>query len=257
VVRGPDLIWGERVEDFTCVPWRFDGIVGGSPCQDFSRARRSAPSGQGKALIEHFLRVVCDSAATWFLLENVPSVPDVSIEGYQIQRLNLEGSDCGMRQRRNRCFQFGTRDATCLVLPRKDTPARATAPTCMATEGKRTTRRQWSDFCQLQGLPADFDLPGWSLGAKYSAVGNGVPIPMARVIAAAIRDRQMLGCFRTCACDCGRLVDGQKTYATPACRKRMERRRRVTAGEDDRQPVTEAEKEVAAIKAWRDRSSTE
>jgi hypothetical protein len=81
----------------------------------------------------------------------------------------------------------------------------------------------------LQGLPENFDLPGMTRGAKYQAVGNGVPPPMAAVIARAVLERERVTPFRLCACLCGRSVKGKALTATPACRKRMERLRRDSA----------------------------
>lgn len=45
----------------------------------------------------------------------------------------------------------------------------------------------FAEACQLQGLPPDFDLPGFTQEAKYKAVGNGVPIPLGRAIARAVK----------------------------------------------------------------------
>jgi DNA (cytosine-5)-methyltransferase 1 len=100
----------------------------------------------------------------------------------------------------------------------------------MASEGTRSRPRSFPDFCELQGLPRDFDLPGLSVKAKYAAVGNGVPVPMARVVAIAILGRRDTLPCRVCVCECGRPVHGHQVHATAACRKRMERRRRDGAG---------------------------
>ncbi|MEM7477784.1 MAG: DNA cytosine methyltransferase [Planctomycetota bacterium] len=40
VVRGPDTLWDQRIEDFHTIPNRFDGIIGGPPCQNYSDANR-------------------------------------------------------------------------------------------------------------------------------------------------------------------------------------------------------------------------
>ncbi len=225
VVRGPDLVWGGDVREFSAPAGRFEGVIGGSPCQDFSRARRTPPTGKGLELLRHFCRVVEEAAPEWFLLENVPGVPCVYVPGYHIQRFNLNAAECGGRQNRLRAFQFGSRDGTCLVVDRADTPA-VRAPACLATEGNRQDRRGFADFCELQGLPRTFDLPGLSLAAKYRAVGNGVPLHMGRVIARAVATRGESHGVTLCACRCGRRVTGRQTLATPACRKRMERARR-------------------------------
>jgi DNA (cytosine-5)-methyltransferase 1 len=229
VVRGPDIVWGGDVREFHPTPAKFTGVFGGSPCQAFSKANRAPEKGLalGLELLGEYVRVVTEAAPDWFLLENVPGVPDVLITGYVIQRFNLNASECGCRQNRLRAFQFGSRDGVPLVIRRADTPA-TRERTCMASEGNKTERRTWADFCELQGLPRTFDLPGLSVSAKYRAVGNGVPIPMGRVIAKAIATRHQIEnrLFTLCACDCGRPLTGRQTAATPACRKRLERARR-------------------------------
>lgn len=232
IVRGPDLLWGADVRGFHVPAGRFDGIIGGSPCQDFSRARRSAPSGEGVELLEEYCRIVVEGQPRWFLLENVPQVPDVRVDGYSIQRFDLDARECGMRQRRRRHFQFGSRDGRVIVIRRRFTGRAQSQPTCLATEGSRPDRRTWGDFCELQGLPRDFELPGWPREFKYRAVGNGVPIPMARAIALAIRDAAIAAGAKSvtdrklCICGCTRVLKGKQRAATDACRKRLERARR-------------------------------
>ena len=39
VVRGPDLLWGGDIRRFHPPAGRFDGVIGGPPCQAFSRLR--------------------------------------------------------------------------------------------------------------------------------------------------------------------------------------------------------------------------
>lgn len=96
-------------------------------------------------------------------------------------------------------------------------------PCCLASEGTQTDRRTWADFCELQGLPRDFDLPGMTLSAKYRAVGNGVPVQMATVMAQAVLDAVPADTVRLCICGCGRFVTGKQQSAGPACRKRIQR----------------------------------
>lgn len=45
-----------------------------------------------------------------------------------------------------------------------------------------------ADMCRLQGLPEDFldDAPFTKFG-KRKVIGNGVPLPLGRAIAAAVR----------------------------------------------------------------------
>jgi DNA (cytosine-5)-methyltransferase 1 len=222
VVRGPEKLLGLPVEDYTPPHGVFEGVIGGPPCQDFSALRRTPPTGDGVRLIREFLRVVHQSGALWFLMENVPRVPGVCLEGYTIQRFNLTAQDCGLPQLRNRKFQFGTRDGTKLVVHRELTPPGASQPACIASEARRPGARTFAQFCATQGLPESFDLPGLPTGLKYQLVGNGVPVPVAKAVAMAIRHRTAAP-IRLCACDCGRVVTGRAFTATAACRQRQHR----------------------------------
>lgn len=238
MVRGPDLLWGGDVREFH-PPWgSFRGVIGGPPCQNFSRALRSKPDGNGELMLAEFARVVGEAEPDWWVMENVPGVPDLRISGYKVQRFNLNAAECGGHQRRLRAFHFGSRDGTVLVPDRTVTPD-ALEPTCMASERGRHNRRGLADFCELQGLPRDFDLPGLSLTAKYRAVGNGVPVHMARVIARAVQGRGESHRLRLCACHCGREIFGNQITATAACRKRIQRARQCdTAVSADARTVT-------------------
>jgi DNA (cytosine-5)-methyltransferase 1 len=226
VVRGPDLLFGGDIRQFRPPAGRFDGVIAGSPCQDFSAARRSAPSGAGVEMLGEFLRCVVQARPAWWLLENVPAVPDVLIDGYSWQRIDLRANEFGLPQQRLRHFQFGHANKYVLVVDRAARQAETT-PACTASEGQRGRgRRDWQDFCAAQGLPADFALPALTLSARYRAVGNGVPVPMARSIADAIRDHLYpADMVRVCACGCGRRVSGAQQCARDACRKRLQRRR--------------------------------
>jgi DNA (cytosine-5)-methyltransferase 1 len=236
VVRGPDPIFGGDIRTFAPPAGRFDGIIGGSPCQDFSRLRRSPPTGNGLAMLAEFVRCVEAAAPDWFLLENVPGVPDVAPACYAVQRFDLRANEVGLPQQRLRHFQFGSREGNVLVL---DRPERGpvTELAAVAVEGSQPERRSWPDFCALQGLPP-LDLPSFTLAARYQAVGNGVPVPMAAFIARAIRDAMVpAASVQLCTCGCGRRVAGKATSAGPACRKRLQRRRDAP-GSDPARSVT-------------------
>ena len=225
VVSAGDILTGQDVCEFTAARHKFNGMLLGSPCQDFSKARRTAPTGYGLKMIEEGKRLIIEAEPEWFVWENVTGIPDVIIPGYTVQRFNLNAKECGVRQNRPRCFQFGSRDGSRLVVDRCVTNG-PVEPCCLATEGKRTHRRTFADFCELQGLPRNF-LSGSDLAQslKYQLVGNGVPVPMARVLARAVQRRHVTKFALLCACDCGREVRPGQTLATAACRKRMQRRR--------------------------------
>lgn len=224
VVRGPDVVFGQCIETFSAPCGHFEGVIGGPPCQDFSQARRRPPTGHGERMLAEFRRVVTEAQPDWWLMENVPTVPDVHISGYRVQRFNLFASEFGLGQRRNRSFQFGSRDGLPLtILRRTQSQFKKLAKAAMAGD----THRNFATLCELQGLPRGFDLPGRSRSAKIRAVGNGVPVPMAAAVAQSIRDRWVTqGHYRLCICGCGRPVTGKQVSATAACRKRIERARR-------------------------------
>jgi DNA (cytosine-5)-methyltransferase 1 len=222
VVRGPDPLFGGDIRSFRVPAGRFDGIVGGPPCPDFSRARRTAPTGYGMEMIGEYVRVVQEACPTWWLMENVPGVPDVKIDGYSHQRVDLNARELGMKQNRPRHFQFGHRDGLVISIQRGKMSDEF-EPCCMASEANKNGRRDWEAFCNLQGLPA-LDLDQLTLSARYRAVGNGVPVPMARALARAIQAAELPEQVRVCGCGCGRPVGGKAIYAVAACRKRMSRR---------------------------------
>ena len=221
VVRGPDSIFGGDIRRFNPPAGKFNGVIGGPPCQDFSSARRCEPTGNGRAMLSEFVRVVDVAQPDWWLMENVPGVPDVQIDGYNWQRLDVKASEFGLKQRRLRHIQFGSRHGMVLVMER-NVPEQITAGAVMASDSETP----WGNFCELQGLPAGFDIPSFTGRAKRTAVGNGVPLPMARGLARAVAGMVPAGSVRLCACGCGRRVIGKQTFAGAACRMRVMRRRR-------------------------------
>ena len=221
VVRGPDLIFGGDVRKFHAPAGHFAGVIGGPPCQNFSGANRNKDFEAGMELVKEYLRIVDESRPDWFLMENVagsPVVTELVPDGYGVQLFTLNASHVGSEQHRLRKFHFGFRSGRELVIKRDMAMQTGMSqPTCMASEGKRAGRRTWAKFCELQGLPAGYDLPGFTVLEKYRAVGNGVPYPLAFALAQAIvaRDRAVTAprllmwlravCDRTC-CHGGRGV---------------------------------------------------
>ena len=237
VVRGPDVLWGGDIRRFHVPAGKFWGVIGGSPCQDFSRLRRSPATGYGLQMLSEFQRVVEEARPEWWLLENVPGVPDVKVEGYNWIRVDQnQGWYSGTN--RLRIFQFGARSGVQLDL-RAFPTRRGRLPAAVANDD-----RGFREVCKLQGLPASYDLPGFTVEQKVRAVGNGVPLVLGRVVARAIRACYGLDVWgedpvfdqapvagRHCGCLCGRRVHGKQVYASAACRWRAKRRRdRVKAG---------------------------
>jgi len=206
VVRGPDALWGGDVKRFHPPTGKFDGIIGGPPCQAHSRfagINRKVGNRIAEDLIPEFKRCVVEAQPAWFLMENVPKVPDVTIHGYKVVRQPLNMRWLGHPQSRLRVWQFGTRTGAHLPIEVAVFEHMDWEPACLASEGvsgqisnSRVNgqqksiyhrRRDFERFCTLQGLPSDFlkDSP-FAEKHKYRVVGNGVPIPMGRAIAKAV-----------------------------------------------------------------------
>ena len=86
VVRGPDLLWGGDVRTFRVPAGVFDGVIGGPPCQAFSRARHIVGSSKVD-LIPEFVRVVREAAPRWSVMENVRGTqghPDIPSDWYPL-----------------------------------------------------------------------------------------------------------------------------------------------------------------------------
>jgi DNA (cytosine-5)-methyltransferase 1 len=245
VVRGPDLIYGGDVRRFYPVSGVFGGIIGGPPCQEFSRLFRGQSTGYSDAMVLEYIRIVTAAGPEWFLMENVIGVPDIQVPGYTMQRIHLCNSECGGKSSRLRVFQYGHRRGKVLVIDRGEKTL-GLSRVALASEGKRAGRRPWREFCAAQGLPEGYDLPGLTLGAKYKAVGNGVPLDMGRVMARACQSPVDVNAVRLCVCQCGRKLPNGRILATAACRQRM-KRRRDAAGVTGPGPVTAAASQIELL----------
>lgn len=240
VVRGPDVLWGGDIRNFHPPSDLFWGVIGGPPCQDFSSMRRAAPTGYGIKMLEEFARCVTEARPEWWLMENVSRVPTVTElpghifaqlgHSYTTQRFDInQGWYCDVTRLRH--IQFGSRSGRLLHIPRQQV-----TPNCDGA-ALASDSRSFADLCRLQGLPEDFDLPGFLVSEKKRAVGNGVPLPMGRVLAQAIAEAYTGSVTvqldfagrvtpdRTCLCGCGRRVTGKAKYYDYSCRKRAQRKR--------------------------------
>ena len=212
VVRGPDLLWGGDIRKFHPPAGRFEGVIGGPPCQAFSQANQMGRLGRqalAENMIPEFERCVGEAEPRWFLMENVKQAPLPCVSGYNVTALLFNNRDAGGVSNRVRRFSFGTSDG--LGLPVRGVALRAVeyAP-CVTANGtqwdSRSSRiargledarpRSRSDrsvrmlgyYIEWQGLPKGFlDKAPFTVEGKVRVVGNGVPLPMGRAIAAAVR----------------------------------------------------------------------
>ena len=214
VVRGPDLLWGGNIKKFHVPPGRFDGIIGGPPCQCFSRLTALVRYNGYKVaenLIPEFERVVSESQPKWFLMENVKGSPAAEVDGYNVHAAMFDNRWIGGEQSRAHLFSFGRKDARahldygpeCGTLENPDW-----SPRCLASGGGssgclgprkhnkdrtrarhigRKTKKVFEEYRRLQGLPDDWDIPGFTVQAKIQCLGNAVPYPMARALARTVK----------------------------------------------------------------------
>ena len=199
VVRGPDLLWGGDIHSFHPPPGVFAGVIGGPPCQPFSRLRHLVEHNgyqiRGINLIPEFERVVSEAKPAWWLMENVRDAPIPSVGGYHTRPFLYNNRWIGGTQERLRRFSFGSL-ADIRIVPEEvifHNPVKtytATGPGGQ-TPGRRDrqpTRSTLSQLCTDQGLPTDFLAQSpLTVSGKYEVVGNGVPLPMGRAIARAVK----------------------------------------------------------------------
>lgn len=215
VVRGPDLLWGGDIKRFHPPASVFDGVIGGPPCQRFSRfAALVRYNGYklGENLIPEFERAVSEARPRWFVMENVVEAPIPSVPGYHVHPALLNARWLGEEQSRLHRFSFGTLSGwqldfggeltlipptfeyrvcasdgrRALKLALEPGPARQKSIARLRQHGQsvRTLERA----CELQGVPADFfaDSP-FRVAAAWAMLGNGVSYPMGRALARAVR----------------------------------------------------------------------
>lgn len=221
VVRGPDLIWGGDIRRFHPPAGRFDGVIGGPPCQSHSRLRHIVEANGFQTMpcrIPEFERCVAEAAPAWFLMENVPEAPRPVVAGYDATEQMLRDVWVGGETSRLRRFTFGRRRDAALgrffiridALHRPDpehavcaTAGGRRVPVKLGPGGKpkgnqkrwnggplpaELTTRSIASMLRLSGLPADFfDGSPLTAAGQRKAIGNGVPLAMGRAVADAVR----------------------------------------------------------------------
>lgn len=216
VVQSRDWIMGGDVRNAHFPSGRFDGVIGGPPCQLFSQLRHLNPKAGEKFgnLIPEFERCCAECEPEWFLMENVPAAPVPAVSGYIVKSIVLDNRQFGEAQERTRRWSFGTRDGR-PILPEIEvwesreyaqavTGSARAVPVKIGGSGKvkRTytedgkrhgpnngPRMTIGDMLRLQGFPETMldDCPLTESG-KRKAIGNGVPLRMGRAMARAVKE---------------------------------------------------------------------
>lgn len=214
VVRGPDKLWGGDIKRFHPTRGRFNGVIGGDPCQAWSQLRYMVEA-NGFELAEYlgpeYDRILDEAQPDWFLRENVPAAPALEAKGFYTRDQLLCDLWVGGVTQRERRFTFGARKPHRFQIETLALHAEQGEPAVTRDLRRRPVRLGGSRkpkesggktsslnrgggaetlerMLELQGLPADFfheDSPFTAAGKK-SMVGNGVPLAMGRAVAAAV-----------------------------------------------------------------------
>ncbi len=214
LLRAPERLWGGDIRDWHAPYGILEGVIGGPPCQAHSNMA-AAVANNGLTtrsdLIPEFERIVAEAEPVWWLMENVVGAPVPSVDGYVVTHLAVNnrsvpeepGSLVGPIQHRVRRFSFGTRDGrrlnveAALFENQEWRPAVCASGVAIGRTGRGRiklsemgfkTKEALAESIRLQGLPPDFldDAP-FTVKEKVRVVGNGVPLPMGRAIARAVR----------------------------------------------------------------------
>lgn len=220
VVRGPDLLWGKCVKSFSVQPGWFWGIIGGPPCKRFSPLANIVRAVHGEDsvapdLIPDFERVALEAQPEWFVMENVDRAPLPVVPGYVVRDEIVNNRWCGGKQNRVRRFSFGTRDGRRLpIVTQALEPVEYVHAVTTNSGGRRKVkvvgpdgrprghqgdsddaRLQWRS---IEAMAADQEAPTELISALHEhgaftaralrvGIGNGVPLPMGRAVADAVR----------------------------------------------------------------------
>ncbi len=223
VVQSRDWIFGGDIRGTHFPSGRFDGVIGGPPCQAFSRlthmVRQNGLYPKFGNLIPEFERVVIETRSQWFVMEEVPDAPRPKVSGYETHEFILNNRQCvdangnPATPNRSRAITFGYRgerrplllDVVCLEATEFEYAATggSARPVAMnrGCQPKRfrdgnshmpfnsRSRAAVKELCRKQGIPEEYvtRMP-FTVDAACKALGNGVPLAMGRTIARGVRE---------------------------------------------------------------------
>jgi len=112
----------QDVRDLSGCRGDFAGIIGGPPCQAWSRRNIRQTADDPRAqLLDEYMRVVEEVQPGWFVLENIVTVPKAVKKaianrakalGYRVLSACLNAGDYGAAQSRRRWIVIGRREGT-------------------------------------------------------------------------------------------------------------------------------------------------
>lgn len=218
VVRGPDLLWGGDVKKFHPPAGRFDGVIGGPPCKGDSNLAHVSGT-PGKHLRDEYKRVLSEAQPRWWVMEAVKRCDDMQ----PCEVLKLSPRWLGEVQSRRRFFHSNLDLAKHVDVVLFESSEFAYCVRASNTPGHGQAHYSIPDMLRLQGLPSDFfkDSP-LTVRGKEEMIGNGVPLPMGRAIARAVKQALEAKRMFTCPQDDTELQQvgeerGQQKYYCTTC----------------------------------------
>lgn len=201
VVRGPDLLWGGDVRRFDPPAGRFDGVIGGPPCQSWSKMGNTNKARWGDDcvmpdMIPEFRRCVEAAKPRWFIMENVPDAPLPGAFGYAEHDEVVCDDWFGGVTARPRRITFGTGDMYAIgrwkrTLHRQQKLAPPNPEPVILSTGQRGAggpRASINAMARSQGIdPTRFEHSPFSVTELRRAISNGVPLPMGLAVARAVK----------------------------------------------------------------------
>ena len=190
IVRGPDHLWGGDVRKFH-VPPVFNGVIGGPPCQLFSRGRNPKTAKTPRVdLIPEFVRVCREADPQWVVMENVSGAknsPAIPRDWHPAIVRDFEAGGLTMRKRFFWTWPFSLFDTA--------PSGRQGSLSVLASSGKRVKGKAGylcgitvKRAAELQGFPelAERLSSVFSKEGAIHVLGNGVPRAMGNFIASQV-----------------------------------------------------------------------
>lgn len=196
VVKGPDVLFGSDVREFTAPYGVFDGIIGGPPCVEFSKVNTHERKREAPNLVAEFFRIVWQAHPRWWVMENVVQATErVLSYAPTAKYVDLSDWDCGGKTQRIRRFWYDTNFAPFEIVapPKREGKGEKSVLASTHKQGPTPNRPGYlpgnlstEEYAALQG--AEYLVPELKKRRASKAfivhlLGNGVPLAMGRHIA--------------------------------------------------------------------------
>lgn len=213
VVRGPDILWGGDIHSFHVPPGKFDGVIGGPPCQFASKAALTGT--EALNLIPEYLRLIEEAKPQWAVMENVEGVLFENA-GPDWPYTVIRDYDCGGLTNRKRVFWFHGIAPVLEPMPRRGEVGVDIERTLLATSWKSKSTPGFPkleyvkgpEAARLQGFPGLAEKimnaqPSYGSKSGLSdssrnilavhMLGNGIPRAMGEYVARHVKRQVMKG----------------------------------------------------------------